>query len=73
MVQRDVDEPKPKLEIDEAYREKLRNDPRVIVHKRTTTEPFVPQIILKEPVDVLWLIGRREQEWVDDEGDLPRE
>lgn len=65
MAQRKPDE-RP-LEMDAEARERLRDDPRVIVRYRTTTEPYVPKIILKEPADELWLIGRREREWIDDE------
>jgi hypothetical protein len=52
-------------EIDEEFLEQLRNDPDVIVHYRKTTDPFVPQLRLTAPIDVLWLIGRRDDDEVE--------
>ena len=52
-------------EIDDEFLEQLRNDPDVIVHYGTTTEPFVPRIRLTAPVDINWLIGRREDDEVE--------
>jgi hypothetical protein len=60
-----ADRPSTRPEIDEEFREKLRNDPRVIVHRRSATEPFEPKIRLTAPVDVNWLIGRREDHEVE--------
>ena len=51
-------------EIDEEFLDQLRNDPDVVVHYRTTSEPFVPLIRLTAPVDINWLIGRREDDEV---------
>ena len=51
--------------IDEEFREKLRNDPRVIYYRRQTTEPYSPKIRLTAPVDELWLAGRREDDEVE--------
>jgi hypothetical protein len=51
--------------IDEEFLEQLRDDPDVIVHYRQTTEPFVPRFRLTAPVDVLWLMGRREDHEVE--------
>jgi hypothetical protein len=51
--------------IDEEFREKLRNDPRVVHYRRSATDPFVPRIRLTAPVDGLWLIGRRDDDEVE--------
>ncbi len=51
--------------IDEQFREKLRNDPRVVHHRRSATEPYVPKIRLTGPIDINWLIGRREDDEVE--------
>jgi hypothetical protein len=55
----------PRSEIDEEFRERLRNDPRVIHHRRSTTEPYVPKVRLIGPLDINWLIGRREDDEVE--------
>jgi hypothetical protein len=44
----------------EARAAALRNDPNVIVHRRTTAEPYTPGIEVTSEVDVLELLGRRE-------------
>ena len=56
---------------DEERREKLRRDPRVVVRRRGdgARTPFQPAIRVTEQVDVLELIGRRD----DDEPDPPRD
>jgi hypothetical protein len=60
-----VQETSTRPEIDEEFLEQLRNDPDVIVHYRQTTEPFVSELRVTAPVDVLWLMGRREDHEVD--------
>jgi hypothetical protein len=50
---------------DEAFFDQLRADPDVIVHYRQTTEPFVSELRVTAPVDVLWLMGRREDDEVE--------
>ena len=47
---------------EEARREELRRDPAVVVRRRKTREPFVSAIRVERPVDVLELIGRRDDE-----------
>jgi hypothetical protein len=52
-------------EIDEAWIEKLRRDPRVVYHERDPSkplEPFVPILEVTEPIDVLVLLGRRDDD-----------
>ncbi|HZR99821.1 MAG TPA: hypothetical protein VFE37_14005 [Chloroflexota bacterium] len=44
----------------------LRQDPRVIVHERTTDEPYEPVIQGTPEMDVLEVLGRR-----DDLDELP--
>jgi hypothetical protein len=51
--------------IDEEFREKLRNDPRVIQYRRQITDPFEPAFYLTGPLDVNWLMGRREDDEVE--------
>lgn len=55
-------------EFDEAWLERLRNDPEVIVHKRTNFGPFVPAFRVEKPVDVLELIGRYDDDQPDEGG-----
>ncbi|HEY7032161.1 MAG TPA: hypothetical protein VH482_12560 [Thermomicrobiales bacterium] len=50
--------------IDEDFREQLRNDPKVIHYQRQITEPFEPAFFLTGPLDVNWLMGRREDDEV---------
>ena len=55
----------PKPPIDEAGRERLRNDPRVRYRKRDPNTPprvVEPWVTVIEPVDVLWLLGRRTKD-----------
>lgn len=47
-------------ETDEEFLDRLHRDPDVIVHHRKTTKPFVSELRVTAPVDVLWLMGRRE-------------
>jgi hypothetical protein len=51
--------------IDEEFLEKLRKDPRVVHYRRQITEPFEPAFVLTAPVDVNWLMGRRDDEEVE--------
>ena len=51
--------------IDEEFREKLRNDPRVVHYRRQITEPFEPAFCLTAPIDVNWLMGRREDDEIE--------
>lgn len=62
-----MDDP-PAHETTEARLERLRNDPRVIVHRQRTDKPFVPQIRVLGHVDVMDLLDRcrDEDEPVDD-------
>lgn len=53
-------------EPDEARLERLRNDPNVIIHHGSGT-PFVQERWAKDGVDVLWLIGRTDD---DDEDEV---
>jgi len=53
------------LETDEEFLGRLLEDPDVIVHHRKTTEPFSSDLRVTAPVDVLWLMGRREDHEVD--------
>lgn len=64
-----MDDP-PKDDPDEAQRERLRNDPRVIVRRRRTNKPFVPKIHVLGHVDVLDLLDRCRNE--DETGDEER-
>ncbi len=45
---------------EEGQREELRRDPDVVVRRRKTQEPFVSAIRVACPVDVIDLIGRRD-------------
>lgn len=54
-------------DVAEARREALRRDPAVIVHRRTKVGPFVSQIHVAHPVDVLDLMGRCEPDDSDDQ------
>lgn len=56
-------------EMDDERFERLRSDPRVIIHQKKAEIPFEPFIRVNGHVDVLELIGRREPE---DEPDGPR-
>ncbi len=46
--------------IDDAWREKLRGDPRVVYHRRTTDHvpAFEPVLSVSEPIDIGTLLGR---------------
>ncbi len=57
-------EPSLHPEFDEAFLKVLQNDPDAIVHDRQTTEPFVSELRVTAPVDVLWLAGRRDDDEV---------
>jgi hypothetical protein len=52
-------------ETDEEFLDRLHEDPDVIVHYGQTTEPFVSELRVTAPVDVLWLMGRREDHEVE--------
>lgn len=54
------------VDIDQARVERLLKDPRVVVHRQTTREPFVSEIRVLGHVDVLDLLERRDR---DDEAD----
>jgi hypothetical protein len=54
--------------IDEAGRERLRKAPGVIFHKRPrdwSGWSFTPLPAFDKPVDVLWLLGRRDNPFED--------
>ena len=50
----------PDVQAAEARVAALRQDPRVIVHRRTTRAPYEPVIEGTPQFDVLELLGRRE-------------
>jgi hypothetical protein len=52
-------------ETDEAFFDQLGADLDVIVHRRQTTDPFVSELSVTAPVDVLWLMGRREDHEIE--------
>ena len=54
----------PEAETPEARLAALRQDPSVVIHQRATREPFQPVIQVTEQVDILELIGRRDEEAV---------
>ncbi len=60
-----------RLDADEGRREELRRDPGVVVRQRRTRDPFVSGIRVARPVDVLDLIGRRDDEDTGTETDAP--
>jgi hypothetical protein len=47
---------------EEARRERLRREPDVIVRTRTAFTPFVSELRVKRPIDVLELIGRDDDD-----------
>ncbi|MGH2534128.1 MAG: hypothetical protein ACRDJW_17815 [Thermomicrobiales bacterium] len=61
-----IDE-EPRLEMDEEALERIRNDPRVIVHYQKTTEPYVSRLRVTPGLDVLELLGRRGDDDDDEE------
>jgi hypothetical protein len=45
----------------EAWLERLRSDPRVTFH-RGSGKPFVSDLRVKEGTDLMWLLGRTDDE-----------
>ncbi len=60
-------------DVDHARVKRLLADPRVVVHYRTTREPFVPEIHVLGHVDVLDLLDRRDREDEDGGDPLPEQ
>jgi hypothetical protein len=48
------------VRVAEARAAAIRRDPNVVVHRRSTMEPYTPGIEVAPGVDVLELLGRRE-------------
>jgi hypothetical protein len=65
MAQRKPSDQPP--EIDQAWLEQLRNDPRIVHHRQSSTEPFVSELEVTPGLDVLELLGRRGDDDEDDE------
>jgi hypothetical protein len=51
---------RPDVQAADARVAALRQDPRVIVHRRTTRAPYEPVIEGTPKLDVLEILGRRE-------------
>ncbi|MDP9358160.1 MAG: hypothetical protein M3R02_23325 [Chloroflexota bacterium] len=60
-----------RFDADEGRREELRRDPGVVVRQRKTRDPFISAIHVARPVDVLDLIGRRDDENAATDTDAP--
>ncbi|MDP9471106.1 MAG: hypothetical protein M3Q71_10690 [Chloroflexota bacterium] len=56
---------------EEGQREELRRNPDVVVRRRKTREPFVSAIRVARPVDVVDLIGRRDDDDVAADEEAP--
>jgi len=51
----------------EAWRERIRQMPGVIVHRGDPSIPYVPWIQVTGDVDIHELLGRSDDDWDDDQ------